>query len=265
MRVLRQGMTGDDVHAWQNFLVGQGSYWIEVSGTFDDATRNATADFQKDQGLTPTDGVVGNGTYAAAMRLGFPAAEDTSGTAETDANWPPRPSFGPLSPATRESLFGKFAYVSAGSPQNPEAIRITDGWPGKNIVQVTLPQLVGINGAPGNGIIPFHTRAAAQLISLWQAWDDAGLMPLVLSFAGSWAPRFIRGSTTILSNHAWGSAFDINAPQNPLGAQPALVGQKGSTRKLVQLANDNGFYWGGHFSTRPDGMHFEIATIKDSP
>jgi hypothetical protein len=29
---------------------------------------------------------------------------------------------------------------------------------------------------------------------------------------------------------------------------------------LVGIANDNGFYWGGHF-TRLDGMHFEIAKL----
>jgi hypothetical protein len=41
---------------------------------------------------------------------------------------------------------------------------------------------------------------------------------------------------------------------------PALVGQKGSVREIVPIANEFGFYWGGHF-TRKDGMHFEIAKI----
>jgi len=30
----------------------------------------------------------------------------------------------------------------------------------------------------------------------------------------------------------------------------------------VPLANEHGFYWGGHFRHRPDGMHFEIAVLK---
>jgi len=42
---------------------------------------------------------------------------------------------------------------------------------------------------------------------------------------------------------------------------PALVGQKGSVRELVPIANENGFFWGGHFNDRLDGMHFEIAKI----
>ena len=65
-----------------------------------------------------------------------------------------------------------------------------------------------------------------------------------------------------MSNHAFGSAFDINAEQNTLGTRPPLVGQHGSVRQLVPIANKWGFYWGGHFGGRQDGMHFEIAFIK---
>jgi hypothetical protein len=38
------------------------------------------------------------------------------------------------------------------------------------------------------------------------------------------------------------------------------MGQKGCVRELVPIANEFGFYWGGHFS-RMDGMHFEIAKL----
>jgi hypothetical protein len=74
--------------------------------------------------------------------------------------------------------------------------------------------------------------------------------------------RFVRGRAAqgILSNHAFGSAFDINYDWNKLGAVPALAGQKGSVRELVSIAQENGFYWGGHFE-RLDGMHFEVAKI----
>jgi hypothetical protein len=83
----------------------------------------------------------------------------------------------------------------------------------------------------------------------------------VLSFAGGFEPRFVRGSRTTLSNHSFGSAFDINAEWNARGHRPALVGEKGSTRELVPIAHDWGFWWGGHFSTS-DGMHFEVALLK---
>jgi len=39
------------------------------------------------------------------------------------------------------------------------------------------------------------------------------------------------------------------------------VGARGSVRELVQIANGLGFFWGGHFSGTPDGMHFELAQL----
>ena len=99
------------------------------------------------------------------------------------------------------------------------------------------------------------------MVQLWKDWEAADLLHLVLTWEGSFVPRFVRGSRTTLSNHAFGSAFDINAPWNGLGIVPPLVGQKGSVRELVLLAHKYGFYWGGHFN-RKDGMHFEVAFLK---
>ena len=42
---------------------------------------------------------------------------------------------------------------------------------------------------------------------------------------------------------------------------PAICGRRGSVRELVEAANSLGIYWGGHFSTTKDGMHFEISKL----
>ena len=257
--MLRQGQLGSDVEKWQNFLVGQG-FDLVADGAFGPGTKAATVAFQQKYSLD-ADGVVGRGTFAKAIELGFGELGDEVGD-ETSPKWPPPPDFSPLSVSERAQIFGTFRYEPAPVPGNPEAIVVRDNWAMTNITTVEIPQLKGKLGAPGSGRVQFHTLAAVQFKALWQAWEDAGLLPLVLSWAGSYVPRFVRGSRTYLSNHAWGTAFDINAPQNPLGAEPALVGKPGSTRKLVQLANENGFYWGGHFGGRPDGMHFEVAVEK---
>lgn len=141
---------------------------------------------------------------------------------------------------------------------NPEAIRILDNWVEENIVYVKIPQLIGVKGTYRRKTFAFHKLVAEPVKDLFQAWDDEGLSDLILSWGGSFVPRFIRGSNTSLSNHSFGSAFDINVPWNYLGARPALVGKKGSVRKLVPIANELGFYWGGHFR-RKDGMHFEFC------
>ena len=159
------------VRAWENFLAGQGYYWLEVDGVFDDDLHDASASYQKSKGLTP-DGVVGPKTFAAALQDGFPGVEDDSDE-ESGPNWPPVPrDLSPLNQATKESLFGKFAYVPAPVPGNPEAIRITDGWAVNNLVDVDIPQLMRIKGAPSSGRVTVNAKIANQFRTLWQAWED---------------------------------------------------------------------------------------------
>jgi hypothetical protein len=167
--------------------------------------------------------------------------------------WPPPPGFRFLSTAERERLFGRYAYRV-----NPDrTVTITDGWVAANIVDVPTPQLARLRVTS----VKFHKKAAAQLQALLAAWEQAGLLDRILSWNGTFAPRLMR-KLDQLSSHAWGTAFDINAPQNGQGVLPPLVGQTASVRELVPLANHYGFYWGGHFSGAfVDGMHFEVAVI----
>lgn len=171
------------------------------------------------------------------------------------------PPFKPLvSTAERQRVFGKFEY----SPRPDGSIKIHGDWANKNIIKVHIPQLEGIEGAPDNGAVYFHRLGAEQLKALFEEWDAEGLIDRVITWAGSFVPRMIRGSKTSLSNHAFGTAFDINAAWNGLGRTPTPVGKEGSVLELVEIAHKHGFYWGGNFS-RKDGMHFELAKIMNSP
>ena len=134
-------------------------------------------------------------------------------------------------------------------------------WEHDNIVEVPIPQLRKVLGDKAPTSIRFHRLAANQLQSLWAEWETAGLINRVLSFGGGFVARFVRGSRSVLSNHAFGSAFDINEAYNPFGRRPLSNGRKGCVRELVPIANRNGFYWGGHYQSRMDGMHFEIAVL----
>jgi hypothetical protein len=109
-------------------------------------------------------------------------------------------------------------------------------------------------------VVRVHKKVKAQFLALWKAWETAGLIDRVLKWDGMFVPRLMRGGTR-LSNHAYGTAFDINEPWNKFKTVPALLGTKGCVRELVPIANDHGFFWGGHFRTRPDGMHFEVARL----
>ncbi len=195
----------------------------------------------------------------------IPAAAADTNTASP--NWPPRPTnIRPLTAQERAQLYGTFPYVADPSTFNGDGIRVTNDWRTQNIVAVSIPQLNGklIDGhAITNGTINFHKAGATALQNLWLAWQNAGLLDRIINFQGGYAARYIRNSQSRnprpLSNHAWGTAFDINANWNAYGAQPALVGQQGCVRELVSIANQHGFFWGGHFRTNLDGMHFELG------
>ncbi len=261
LRALRCGSRGDLVYAWQSFLFGRGFDPCGLDGVFGPKTGAATRAFQSRYHLA-VDGIAGRRTFRKAMQLGFELIEEP-GTGNTGSDFPPRPRFHSLTgTAARQAAFGAFRYAADPLPSNREHIRVLGNWERDHIVMVPIPQLRRALGQKAPAGMRFHRLGAGQLRDLWQAWEAAGLLGRIRSFDGAYVPRFIRGSRKILSNHAFGSAFDINAARNPLGARPALVGRHGSVRELAALAADYGFYWGGHFSGRPDGMHFEIALLK---
>lgn len=252
--LLERGSIGEAVERWQNFLIGQDILKDVADGRFGQKTEDATKAYQNLKGLTP-DGRVGPKTYAKALEDGFDGVS-------IDPDFPPKPSFPPLvGTGDRQAVFGRFDYRSNPQPGNPEAIDILGTWENDNIIEVELQNFKTIAGAPSSGKMDFHRLAAPQLAGLWKTWQAKDLLSLILTFDGSFVPRYIRGSRTVLSNHAFGSAFDINYQWNKLGSVPALVGARGSVRLLVPIANDYGFYWGGHFNSRKDGMHFEVAKI----
>ena len=87
MRVLRKGMNGPDVRQWQEFLLKQGFGIGTADGSFGERTLQATAEFQRRNGLG-SDGVVGPGTLGKARELGFveeQGADDTPVSVPTGA------------------------------------------------------------------------------------------------------------------------------------------------------------------------------------
>jgi hypothetical protein len=74
--------------------------------------------------------------------------------------------------------------------------------------------------------------------------------------AGAFCARFIRGSTTSVSNHSWGSAVDLTLEGKLDG-----FGDGGTQFGLLILAeyfNDEGWFWGAAYN-REDSMHFEVG------
>lgn len=73
-----------------------------------------------------------------------------------------------------------------------------------------------------------------------------------------WAVRAVRGQTSGYSNHASATAIDYNAPAHPLGVSGTwTMEEKNKINKLLAEMN-HVVRWGENYTTRKDGMHFEI-------
>jgi Putative peptidoglycan binding domain/D-alanyl-D-alanine carboxypeptidase len=77
-----------------------------------------------------------------------------------------------------------------------------------------------------------------------------------LGTAGMLCCRFVRGSTSSISNHSWGTAIDLTL-NGQLDARGNNKVQHGLTL-IAPIFNRHKWYWGAGFPTE-DGMHFEVS------
>src|SRR5690625_1625835 len=83
-----------------------------------------------------------------------------------------------------------------------------NGWP-VHPTSATVTPLSWITGRVDPRVHDLFYRFCARF--------HAEVEPIVRSHSWGWANRAIRGSTQV-SNHASGTAIDLNAPKHPLGA-----------------------------------------------
>jgi hypothetical protein len=271
-----------EVQRWQYFLLKQGISQVgNIDADFGMKTETATKFFQVSAGISTT-GKVDDRTLAAASDRGYTILPDDHYTERSGADFPPMPS-GLSSPSnsSRNRNFGCFKFIQVPIAMRPDAESIVqrgscDGsqsdWVAANIVEFDVPQLKFARGF--NGRFRCHTKAADKFKALVAKWEADDLLHLVRAFEGAFVPRYKRNKSPgngaqperksidvpDLSNHSFGSAFDINFDDNPFPGEPARCGQRGSTRELVAAANALGIFWGGHFSDQ-DGNHFEISKL----
>ena len=101
------------------------------------------------------------------------------------------------------------------------------------------------------GRITCNRALFPMLVASLNEVQQAGLGRLIHTNSGCYAARTVaRSPTAPPSNHAYGAAVDINAPENPYGATPTM------DPRIVRIFEAHGFLWGGNFLI-PDGMHFE--------
>jgi peptidoglycan hydrolase-like protein with peptidoglycan-binding domain len=111
--------------------------------------------------------------------------------------------------------------------------------------------------------IALRKGSAGIVLCDWLAWFHETIEPLDTGILDDWgyAERTIRGSLVTVSNHASGTAADVNATQHPLRV-PTLRTFTPDEVALIhaRLALYEGVLrWGGDYTGRVDSMHVEIV------
>lgn len=129
-----------------------------------------------------------------------------------------------------------------------------NGWTAND---VSLTQ----NYTIGNGRqIRLRKGDAGFLLKHFADWFDAKVEDIDQGILDDWgyAEREIRDGTA-LSNHASGTAMDLNATKHPLGARGTFPAAKADGIRQRLKLYDGVIRWGGDYVNRADEMHFEIV------
>lgn len=266
--ILSVGAFGNDVRRLQEYLNRELSASLVPDGSYGGMTKGEVLRFRKKFGLPESPSFDEQCSAISGPRGFAPPAFDPD-PSKNKLSWPPKKSdLTSPSGSLMQTKSGTIAFKHAPTSGNPEKIDITNNFVAENITVVEIPELkdcvvpLDSGVTKTDGRIRFNRRHTDRLTALFADWSKAGLVDRILTFDGSFNARLIRGATSAtvanLSNHAWGTAFDINAHWNKRKSIPAQMGDRGCVRELVAIAHAHGFYWGGHFSTK-DGMHFEVA------
>lgn len=73
-----------------------------------------------------------------------------------------------------------------------------------------------------------------------------------------WAPRPVRGSVNVISNHASATAVDLNAPAHVLGKRGTFTPKQVAAIRVILHELQGVVRWGGDYRNRADEMHFEV-------
>jgi hypothetical protein len=133
-------------------------------------------------------------------------------------------------------LFGRFNFVLSPTPDNPERIEILDNWIEDNIVTLNIPELDNCLFAEGNtytvqpvGRIRCHKLAAPKFMQLFAQWHAADLIDRVITCAGAFSPRLIRGSTSAKVDPICRTMHGVLRWTSTMGRIPANMSQSRST------------------------------------
>lgn len=137
-----------------------------------------------------------------------------------------------------------------------------NGWTG--IPRAAFPPLHNWNIPCSDGSIrtvPLRQGSAGFLLCHFAMWWDATISPIPGGVFDEWgySYRYI-GNSGVLSNHAPGTALDIDATQFPQGTYHLTAKQRSLIKRRMTFFSGT-LAHGAFYRTTVDEMHSEIAAL----
>jgi hypothetical protein len=133
----------------------------------------------------------------------------------------------------------------------------SNGWPASKD-----PKEIGIKSfaIDGTNISIRCNETCGPILAAFASEFHKLVEPITGGALDDWgyAYRPIRGTTDSLSNHASGTAIDLNASKHPLGKVNTFTAEQAA--KIRKLCKKYNLRWGGDYTNRKDEMHFEITS-----
>jgi D-alanyl-D-alanine carboxypeptidase-like protein len=132
-----------------------------------------------------------------------------------------------------------------------------NGWPAGTPAQIGLDN----SAVPGTDVkLPQGVRHGdvATVLHYVGSQFDTHVEPLHAGSCWGYAYRHIESSAS-LSNHASGTAIDLNAARHPTGARGTFSAAKVAAIRTILHFCQGVVRWGGDYTGRKDEMHFEIV------
>lgn len=215
--ILKVGSAGVEVLALQKRLIELGINLGVADGRFGEKTKTAVTAYQRSARLN-ADGIVGGITWQSLFAKPMPEPHIDL-------------------PIYQRDLMGLF-----GDPHE-------SSFPSTWLATTQLDLVVKRPNIYCHKLMISPLQQAAALLR------SRGLADQWHTYDGCWCVRYMRGGNS-LSVHSWGLAIDLNAAENPFGADDFQM-----TKEFAACFEEVGFTWGGRWNY-PDGMHFQLPRVK---
>lgn len=132
-----------------------------------------------------------------------------------------------------------------------------NGWvasPNKRTLNIVSPLVPGTDVRFPQGVRGGHVETVLMYLA---SRFHREVEPLRKGWCWGYHYKTIGGSG-VLSNHASGTAIDLNAPKHPMGQRGTFKSRQ--VKAIRRILDEMGgvVRWGGDYRGRPDEMHFEI-------